>query len=96
MTNKNATSLFGTSNYSFLKFTSSYASLRLSCGDSKKVVSEDFVDFYQRGESDCNSDVSSADEYDFYCDEEAGLDSNQVCTIVLVGKSALWDCQNGL
>ena len=69
---------------------------RLSCGDSKKVLFGDFGDFYQRGESDCNGDVSSADEYDFYCDEEAGLDSDQVCTIVLVGKSALWDCQNGL
>ena len=36
--------------------------VRLSCGDSKKVLSGDFGDFYQRGESDCNSDVSSADE----------------------------------
>ena len=52
----------------------SETSLRLGCGDSKKkVLSGDFGDFYQRGESDCNSDVSSADEYDFYCDEEAGL-----------------------
>ena len=40
--------------------------VRLSCGDSKEVLSGDFGD------------------------------SDQVCTIVLVGKSALWDCQNGL
>ena len=62
----------------------------------KKVLSGDFGDFYQCGESDCNSNVSTADKYNFYCDEEAGLDSDQVCTIVLVDKSALWDCQNGL
>ena len=47
-----------------------------NCGDSKKVLSGDFGNFCQHGESDCNSDVSSADEDDLNCDQEAGLDSD--------------------
>ena len=41
------------------------------------LVSEDFEDVYKDGESDEESDVSSADEDGFDSDEEAGLDSDQ-------------------
>ena len=37
-------------------------------------TSDDFEDFLQDGERDVETDVSSADEEDVSCDEEAGFD----------------------
>ena len=40
-------------------------------------ISGDFEDFLQDGERDVETDVSSADEEDVSCDEEAGFDLEQ-------------------
>ena len=40
-------------------------------------TSDDFEDFLQDGERDVETDVSSADEEDVSCDEEAGFDPEQ-------------------